>query len=170
MNHRELIKKVGQVAYEFEKTHTGCSQCVVGAFKMVLGNKISDEVFKASTGFSGGIGLMGGTCGAFIGGVIILSNFLGREYKNFNDPEEIRKENYHLVIKLANLFKKKYCSYICKNIQEKIMGKSFNFWDPDEYKAFLAAGGDEDKCPGVCQNSARWVMEILIKNNLLANK
>jgi len=168
-NKTELIEKVGDAAYEFERTYTGCSQCVVGAFKKILGNKISDEVFKASTGFSGGIGLMGGTCGAFIGGVIVLSNFLGREYKYFNDPQEIRRKNYHLVIELSDRFKQKYNSYICKNIQERIMGRSFNFWNPDEYKKFLDAGGDTDKCPSVCKSSACWVMEILIKNDLIKN-
>lgn len=51
-----------------------------------IGNK---EILKSATGFSGGIGNMGSTCGAFAGGVLILGILYGRtSLKHFKEKEE----------------------------------------------------------------------------------
>ena len=85
----------------------------------------------------------------------------GRERENFDQtqmklPEELAKRLY-------DLFVKEYGSPICRDVQQKIFGRSFNIWDPEEYEEFESAGAHVDKCPDVVGKVARWVTEILLE-------
>ena len=51
-------------------------------------------------------------------------------------------------------FVAEYGGCLCKEVQTKTMGRSFNLWDPDDYAAFDAAGGHADKCPDVVGKAA----------------
>ena len=167
MQKKNVLEKVEKLATKYEKEFGGCSQCVVGALKEVIGG-ISDDVFKAATGLAGGIGVTGSNaCGALTGGVMVLSIYKGREFDNFPDPKKVRWETFRLAKKLQDNFEKEYGSGICKDVQKQIMGRSYNLWDPKEYSDYLAAGGHEDKCPPICGKVARWVIEILQEENLL---
>jgi C_GCAxxG_C_C family probable redox protein len=160
----EIIEEIEKLAYKYEQDFGGCSQAVVGAFKKAL-QRISDDVFKASTGLAGGVGLTGNTCGALLGGVLVLSTFLGREYNNFADPKGIRFETFKLAKKLVERYEAEYGSPKCENVMTKVMGRYYDIWT--ERDAFLAAGGHDDKCPAVCANAAKWVAEILFNEGLL---
>ena len=46
-------------------------------------------------------------------------------------------------------FVDEFGSPICADVQTRIMGRSFDPWDPKDYEAFLAAGGHDDKCTNV---------------------
>ncbi len=111
----EIIEEIEKLAYKYEQDFGGCSQAVVGAFKKAL-ERISDDVFKASTGLAGGVGLTGNTCGALLGGVLVLSTFLGREYNNFADPKGIRFETFKLAKKLVERYEAEYGSPKCENV------------------------------------------------------
>ncbi len=154
------MQKAFEAAVEYERKYGGCSQCVLGGIKTTLGN-IPDEVFKSGTGLAGGIARAGMACGACTGGVMALSTFIGRDYEHFNDPEGIRFNTFRVCEKLVSRFMAEYGSINCWDIQTKIMGKSYNLADTDEYQEYLAKGGHDDKCPFVCGNAAKWVIEIL---------
>ena len=158
------IKAIGKMAYKYEQDYGGCSQAVVGAFKKVIGG-IGDDVFKSATGLAGGIGLTGNTCGALLGGVLVLGHFLGREFDNFADPEAMRFETFALAKKLVENYESEYRSARCEKIMTAMMGRYYDIWT--EREAFLAAGGHDDKCPSVCANAARWTAEILYRKGLL---
>jgi len=167
MAGEDILAKVESLAANYQRQFGGCSQCVVGALKNVIGG-ISDDVFKAATGLAGGIGVTGANaCGALTGGVMVLSLYLGREYNNFADPKKIRWETFRLAKKLQEKFDKEYGSGICKEVQNRIMGRSYNLWNEKDYNDFLSAGGHDDKCPPVCGKAARWVIEILQEEKLL---
>lgn len=166
INKEELAKKASEQACENERIYGGCAQCVLGAIKTTLGN-IPDDVFKSATGLAGGIARTGAACGALTGGVMALSMFYGRDFEHFDDPDKIRFTTFQICEKLVDRFKKEYGSPNCWDIQTKIMGRSYNISRPDEYEEFLAQGGHEDKCPLVCGNSAKWVIEILDEEGLL---
>lgn len=162
----KILSEVGDLAYQYEQVYGGCAQCVIASVKSVLGG-ISEDVFKAATGLAGGMGLTGNNCGAFTGGVLVLSTFKGRTLDNFADPEKVGRETYRMVRKLIDRFNKEYGSINCRNIQERIMGRSYNLCDKNDFKEFLAAGGHDDKCPSVCRNSAVWAVEILMEEGLV---
>ena len=165
-NKQELIKKAADIALENERVYGGCAQCVLSGVKETFGN-ISDDVFKAATGLAGGIGRSGAACGALTGGTIAISMFCGREYHNFADPDKVRHKTFAMCLELAERFKKAYGSVNCWEIHDRLMGRHFNIADPKEYEEFLAAGGHDDKCPVVCADSVKWVLEILDKEGLL---
>lgn len=163
---QKILEEVGNLACQYDKDFGGCSQCVVAAIKNTLGH-IDDSVFKAATGLAGGVGLSGNNCGAFTGGVLALSSFIGRDLEHISDPEGIRFESFRIARKLIDRFIAEYGSVNCCDIQTKIMGRSYILWQKDEHAAFIAAGGHDDKCPNVCKNAARWVTEILDEEKLI---
>jgi len=163
----ELKDKVYQKAYKNEAEYGGCAQSVLGAIKHLFPEKISDNAFKAATGLAGGVGNSGNNCGALTGGVMALGLFRGREYDNFADPDGIQWETYSMAYDLVKKFEMEYGKVNCCGIQRKVIGRSFDFWRKEDLKDFMKVGGHEDKCPSVCGNSARWVIEILDKYSLL---
>jgi hypothetical protein len=53
---------------------------------------------------------------------------------------------------------------ICRDIQWRIYGESFDLTDPVSYKAFLEAGGHGDRgCPLVCAVAAEVTAEKLME-------
>lgn len=86
----ELCHKALVVGTKYEKEYKGCGQCLVGSVQDALEIE-GEEVFKAATGLAGGIGAQGdGSCGAYGGGVIMLSQFIGRGKSDFADPSGAR--------------------------------------------------------------------------------
>ena len=162
----ELKISASKLAEKYEQEYGGCTQCVLAAIKETIGG-ISDEVFKAGTGLAGGIGLSGNSCGALTGGVMALSCYLGRDYDQFPDPDCERINSYRLAARLQQKFEEEYGTSLCQGIQTKIMGRSFNLWDPKDKEAFLEAGGHDDKCPLVCEKAAAFVIDILNEENLI---
>jgi hypothetical protein len=50
---------------------------------------------------------------------------------------------------------------ICRDIQQKILGRGYYLRDPEEFEKFEKAGAHAEKCPSVVGNAAAWVAEIL---------
>ena len=165
-NEIKAKNKAFDEAFENERRYGGCCQCVLGAIRTTLGH-ITDDVFKSGTGFAGGIARSGMACGACTGGVMALSMFVGREYDHFDDPQGVRFETYRICEKLINCFVSEYGSINCWDIQKKIMGRSYDLSCEEEYEIFLQDGGHDDKCPYVCGNAAKWVVEIIEGEGLL---
>lgn len=162
----ELRRKAYNLAEKYERQYGGCSQCVLGAIKDTVGG-IGDDVFKAGTGLAGGIGLTGNSCGALTGGVMAISSYLGREYANFADPDRVRFKTFELAAKLQGRFAEEYGTSLCRQIQKKTIGKSFDLWNKEEYKEFIEAGGHTTKCPSVCGFAAACVIDLLYEAKLI---
>ncbi|MPN18419.1 hypothetical protein SDC9_165779 [bioreactor metagenome] len=165
-NVEQTKQLVHDLAYYYEKTYGCCSQCVLGAIKSTVGN-VSDSVFKASTGFGAGLSGAGYSCGALTGGIMAINSFCGREFSNFPDPQRTRFTAFRLTRKLVDRFEKEYGSADCRDIQTKLMGRSFDILKEGERDLLIAAGGHDTKCTGVCGKSAAWVIDILNEEGLL---
>jgi C_GCAxxG_C_C family probable redox protein len=160
-NREELLKAAYEKGFEYEKVYRGCSQCVLAAVQDLFGIR-NDDVFRAASGLAGGVGLCGdGCCGAYSGGVMVLSQLYGRVRENFLDPDRTRQKSFDLAKKLHDRFIAEYGSIICRDIQQKVFGRPFYIRDADEFRKFEDAGAHADKCPSVVGNAARWVAEIL---------
>jgi len=163
----EAAKKAYQKGKEYEKTYRGCSQCVIAALQDVLGVG-SDDVFKAATGLAGGTGLTCDSgCGAYMGAVLILGSILGRERKNFSDPEEVRFRTHKLVRKFRDQFIREYGSVICRDIQVRVLGRYYYLPDPQEFEKFHNAGAHDIHCPEVVGKAAQWMTEMIQEESLL---
>lgn len=158
----DLVNKaLAQEAYEralnYELEFGCCPQCVLSAVQETVGH-VSDETIKASHGLSGGGGLMGeGACGALTGGLLALSAKNGRDRDKLDKGRGIG--NFETARQLTERFRNEFGGVTCKDLQKQFTGKTYDFWDAGEYKAFDDARGL--KCAAATALVTRWVVEIL---------
>jgi C_GCAxxG_C_C family probable redox protein len=166
VNTREVAEKAYQLGKEYEKTYRGCSQCVIAALQDALDIR-NDDIFKSATGLAGGTGLACDSgCGAYIGAVLVLSSLVGRERNNFSDPEGIRFKTHEFVRKFRKKFIQEYGSVICRDIQNKILGRYYYLPDPQEFEKFHNAGAHDVHCPEVVGKAAKWMTEIMLEERV----
>jgi C_GCAxxG_C_C family probable redox protein len=171
---KKATKKAPEKAYElgkkYEKVYKGCSQCAMAALQDALGIR-NDDIFKAASGLAGGgCGTVDGSCGAYVGSIMVLGSLVGRERDKFDDFESIAPDSltYRLARKFRDKYIQEYGSVICRNIQTKVLGRPYYISDPDEWQKFEAAGGHGDKgCPEVVGKAARWMAEMILEEGLL---
>lgn len=168
IKNREMLgERAYTLGFEYEKTYRGCGQCLVAAVQDALDIR-NDDIFKATTGFAGGGGRMGDSgCGAYVGGILVLSFLLGRERDDFADPEGVRFKSYELAKRLHDRFIDEYGSAVCRDIQMKVMGRPYYINDEDDMDKFDKAGGHTTVCPEVVGKAARWTVELIKGEELL---
>ena len=155
-----LLEEVYKLAFKYEQEYHCCSQCTVAALQEIFLIK-SDEVFSTSFALGGGFANTSeGTCGALAGGAMIISYFYGRRREEFFNGIPNKKAN-DLTKKLYDRFVQEYGSCLCKDVQKKIFGRSFNFWNKKEKELFETSGGHIDKCPAVVAKAAQWTFKII---------
>jgi C_GCAxxG_C_C family probable redox protein len=158
----ELIEQAYQLAFKYEAERGSCPQCVLSALIETLDVGDSSTV-KAVDALAGGTALTTqGTCGALVGGLLAISSIVGRDYNSFKAGEKKRRV-FRYAKKLYDRFIDEYDSLLCKDVQKKIFGRSFNLLDPKEYEEFEKAGAHIDKCPVVSGNVARWTAKIILE-------
>lgn len=175
LSREQLLEKVYDLGVGFERYSGSCSQCTVAALHEIIGFE-SVIVKIASSSCGGQAGCSVGTCGAVVGGAIVLDYYLGRPADLLSATGEIQQEGKDALggaMEVSGAFCKKftgeYGSILCPGIQEKIYGRSFNLQDPSDWDAFIAAGAHSDptKCMRVVGNAARWVLETLIEKKAI---
>lgn len=162
----EIIKKAYDLGFEYEKTYRGCSQCAIAAIHDTL-NISDDSVFKAGTGLAGGGGLTGiGTCGGYVGGVMVISQLLGRERSDFADAERVRFKSFALANKFTEQFIQEIGSIICRDIQTLRFGRPYYLADPEDFQKFDDAGGHLDKCTDVVGKATQLAVKFILDEGL----
>ncbi len=157
MNRNELAAKAYERAYELDAKYGCCPQCVLAAVKEVLGG-VSDETIKACHGLSGGGGLMGtGTCGALTGGLLALGTRRGRDADKLDRGRGMA--NFQLGRRLVARFHEEFGGISCEHLQRRFSGRTWDFWKPEEYRAFTEARGD--RCARATGLVTQWVVEML---------
>jgi C_GCAxxG_C_C family probable redox protein len=161
------IEAVGAKALAYDK-YSGCSQSVLLALQEAYA--IGDlESFKAATVLSGGVARRGETCGALLGGLMALGLAAGRAditdtaaYRDAMTPAHEIIEAFTRRLQEAFGFETALDTTLCREIQAKIYGRSFDLRDEANYQAFLDAGGhSDDGCPKVCAIAAMVTVETL---------
>ena len=166
----ELFERIYELGFGYEREFRGCAQCVIAALQDGLDarNRDTDAIFKSATALAGGVAQeTDGHCGAYSGGAMMISYFIGRERDNFADPQRIRASTSALASKLHARFISEYGTVTCGRIHTKIMGRPFYIKDPEELKKFDEAGAHTDKCTSVVGMAARWTAEILDEAGLI---
>jgi len=161
------IKMIGKKAQAYDK-YSECSQSVLLTLQEAfeLGDQ---ESFKAATVLSGGVARRGETCGALLGGLMALGLVAGRKditktqvYRDTMKPANDIIEEFKQRLQMEFGFEESLNSTLCRDIQEKVYGRSFDLRDEKGHQAFLDAGGhNEDGCPKVCAVAAMVTAEKL---------
>lgn len=162
-SREQLLKKIYDLAFNYEAERGSCPQCVLAALFETL--NIGDEAtIKSADALAGGTALSTkGTCGALVGGLLAISSIVGREYDDFNAGKTKRRV-FHFSKQLYDKFIDEYGSPLCCDIHLKLFGRTFNLMDPKEYEDFDKAGAHVDKCPSVSGNVARWAAKLFLKD------
>jgi C_GCAxxG_C_C family probable redox protein len=163
MRKDDLLKEAYELGFSYERDYRSCAQCTVGSIQDALGMR-NDFIFKASYGLSGGFANIGdGTCGGYSGGSMMISLFFGRRREFFDGDEENKRCTKDIVKRLHDIFVDKYGTVICKDIQQKIFGRSYNLRDSSEMARFDAAGGHTDKATTVVGLAAQWAVDLILE-------
>ncbi len=165
----EPSKQISQKAFELGKknelTCTGCAQSATAAVLDSLGIW-SEDVFKAASGLADGLGLTGdGSCGALVGASMVIGYLFGRERKDFKDRMAPLK-SYKMVKQLHDKYLKEYGSCRCHDVQEKLVGRTYNFWDPADMEAAFNSDVGEH-CSTLVGNIAKIATEIILENGFI---
>lgn len=157
----EIANMASELASGFEKKCTGCAQTTIAGIFGAVGIE-NDDVFKAASGLADGLGLSGdGTCGALVGGAMVISYLFGRERKDFEDMFKPLK-SYLLARKLHDQFVEKYGTCRCYDLQESLMGRTFNLLDNKEFVEAIEFGMLEH-CSKVVGTAAKLATKIILE-------
>ncbi|NLF28965.1 MAG: hypothetical protein GX592_13800, partial [Clostridiales bacterium] len=75
-----FLKRAYALGFHSERKHRGCAQGALIALRELTGIG-SKDLFRAATGFSGGMALCGdGACGGYSGGILFMGLINGRDY------------------------------------------------------------------------------------------
>ena len=161
MSIDEILNSAFESAKRYEMENGNCAQCVIAAVFETLDIR-NDDIFRAATGFADGVGLTGdGHCGALSGGTMAIGYLFGRKKEDFVKHGKMIK-SLILSKKLYDGFIDKYGRCRCNDIQIKLVGRSFNFFDPAEVEAAVKAGLP-DKCSTLTGEVARLTTKIILE-------
>ena len=119
MTPEEVIAQVKKRAKNNFKTGLNCAESVFEAVIFHLETGLPHETMSIMTGFGGGGGLFGDTCGALVGAMAALGAVYGRRRVPTSAKaatEELYGEPglYRLFNRLPNEFKQRYGSTQCR--------------------------------------------------------
>jgi hypothetical protein len=123
---------------------------------------ISDDIIQSSVALAGGGSRATvGSCGVYSGGLMALS-------LRYNPRSDVLSETELKTLEAAreytNAFRdwfiSEFDSVVCRDVQQKMFGRYFNFMDDDDVKAFGDFPGKE-KCNDIVKKAARKVAELL---------
>ena len=153
----ELLDKIEKAAHDYERDFHGCSRCVLKPLQdhLDLGN---DASLKASTPLAAGVAMRGETCGALLGGLLAVGIVTAsEELKDVNALTNSLAAGF----RLARNFEKEFGTTNCTKIQTDKLGRFYSLADPEQYKAFIEAGGYRE-CPKVVGKTARMTAEFIL--------
>jgi C_GCAxxG_C_C family probable redox protein len=156
----EIFTRAYELGRKYEKECTGCAQTAVAAIFESL-NIWSEDVFKAASGLADGLGLTGdGSCGALIGASMVIGYLFGRKKEVFGDMYKPIK-SYALVKELHDKYVEKYGSCRCFDVQNSLMGRTYNLWNEDEkIEAFHT--GMVNYCSEIVGTVAKMAIKIIL--------
>ncbi|MDD5168985.1 MAG: C-GCAxxG-C-C family protein [Syntrophales bacterium] len=127
MTKEEKIEEIRQRARKNFSLGYNCAECVTEAVLSLVDTGLPADVKKCATGFGGGIGLYGDTCGALVGAVMAVSAVHGRSGPpDIEDPKERAKKSkeqfygkpgiYRIFNQIPNRFKGLFGKTLCREL------------------------------------------------------
>jgi C_GCAxxG_C_C family probable redox protein len=156
-SREELLDKIEKEAHDYEKDFHGCSRCVLKPLQdnLDLGDEAS---LKASTTLAAGVAMRGETCGALLGGLLAVG--IATASEDFKDVDALTN-SLAAGFRLARKVEKEFGTTNCTKIQTDRLGRFYSLADPEQYKAFIEAGGYTE-CPKVVGKIARMTAEFIL--------
>ncbi|HPL63580.1 MAG: C-GCAxxG-C-C family protein [Syntrophales bacterium] len=129
MTREEKIEQIRQRARKNFSLGYNCAECVTEAVLSLVDTGLPPEVKKVATGFGGGVGLFGDTCGAITGAVIAVGTVHGRSALPEGEGKEAAKKSaqqlygkpglYRLFNQIPNKLQEKFGNTLCRELTSK---------------------------------------------------
>ncbi|HSO67026.1 MAG TPA: C-GCAxxG-C-C family protein [Desulfatirhabdiaceae bacterium] len=129
MNTEEKIQEIKQRARKNFSKGYNCAECVLEAVLSLIDTGLPQEAQKLATGFGGGVGLFGDTCGAVAGSVLAVSAVHGRSGLPEGEGRDAMKKAadqlygkpglYRIFNQIPNRLKEKYGHTLCRDLTAK---------------------------------------------------
>ena len=150
-----FVEKVKKATFDTEMQCHGCGQVLVYSFVKTL--KIDNpELAMASGPFFGGLALTGNTCGALLGGLMVLGLFFGRKDVREEVPGLIK--GVKPLRKFIQFFAEQNQNMNCKDITGTDLA------DPQKAEAYFAAGGLA-RCAGILAQAAGYAADLIYETH-----
>ena len=147
----EILERVEKRAAAYDYEFSGCGQMVLLALQQEFDLPGRSAVFKAATFTGRGTSGVGGICGALVGGIMAISLASGRERIEdsiYPDPE-VRDEisGFPKSLETSRKFYKRFLqelgSWQCRELQVRLLGRSYDPENLEESERFSKEGGRE---------------------------
>ena len=130
MTKEEKIEEIRQRARKNFSLGYNCAECVTEAVLSLVDTGLPEDAKKLATGFGGGIGLYGDTCGALVGAVMAVGAVHGRPaLPEGEDKKAVMMKAtkelygkpglYRIFNQIPNLFREKYGQTLCRELTKK---------------------------------------------------
>mgnify|MGYP001040957628 FL=1 len=129
MKNDEIVERVRQRARKNFSLGYNCSECVFEAVLGELDLGLSPDMVRLATGFGGGVGLYGDSCGAMTGAVLAVSAVHGRRALPEGEGVEVAQKSkqqfygrpglYRIFNQIPNEIAAKYGSTLCRELTRK---------------------------------------------------
>lgn len=129
MDREKKIEEIRQRARKNFSLGYNCAECVTESVLSLIDTGLPPEAKKMSTGFGGGMGLFGDTCGAVAGAIMAVGAAHGRSSLPDGEGKEVllkSKEQlygkpglYRLFNQIPNQVKAKYGQTLCRKLTAK---------------------------------------------------
>lgn len=166
----DILERVERRASAYYYEFSGCAQMVILALQQEFKFPGGTAAFKAANYAGRGTKGIAGTCGALIGGVLAIGLASGRdkfEDSIYPDPEVLDEttgfpKSLESVRKYNKRFLEELGSWQCLELQEKLIGRSFDPENMEESEKYDKEGGRE-KCAELAGKAARLAAEIILE-------
>ena len=137
-SREKLLDVIAKTGYNNNRAYEGCTRCVLWAIQTHLHFEDAGAL-RASTAMAAGVARMGED----------LADF------------DAYVETMSMGVEMFNRFKEMMGSVKCFDIQEKLLGRRFDFFKEDDREAWYTGGGIE-VCPWVCGEAARIAADVIL--------
>ena len=155
-NDEALIEQARRRGHDYLPAYRGCAHTTLCAVADTLGMKVPDAVSRAMTGFSSLSGGCGGLCVATA--AIGLRYGVDRAaFLENPDPSRI----WDVMKRVRDQFEATYGGYLCRDVQMRLFGRSFDLFNADDLAAFRAVKPGK-LCSRVTANAAGWTVAAIL--------
>ncbi|MCL6622468.1 MAG: C-GCAxxG-C-C family protein [Syntrophobacterales bacterium] len=125
-----MVEQVKQRAKENFKLGLNCAECVMEAFLRHVPTDFSPEAMCFMSGFGGGGGLFGDTCGAVVAAMAALGAVYGRrqlppDFKTGVEELYGKPGLYRIFNRVPNEFARRWGTTQCRALTKKWQGKDW---------------------------------------------
>jgi C_GCAxxG_C_C family probable redox protein len=149
---KNLIDRQAEAVAKFERGFA-CSQSIFSTYAGPLG-LAEGTALKIADAFGGGMGGLGGTCGAVTGSYMIFGLINGRTDA---DDDESKQHTRALIKEFTRQFKIRHKTTICN----ELLG--YDVSTPEGKEAAEAGGVFNDRCPKFVADAAMILEQLVNK-------